>query len=144
MNEVHAKKMIDLGAKFIVSASLDEGTMKYCMKNSVPVIPGAITPTEIQRGVNLGLYTLKYFPAMQMDGLNYLHTISAPYQDVRFVVTGGLDFKQIEVFSKSNRVAACGGVWMFCEEYDASPKPFDEMLRLLEKSKQIIKRARGK
>lgn len=142
MNAEQAKKVINLGAKFIISAGLDEELVKYCLENNVPVIPGTATPTEMQKALNLGLTILKFFPAIQMGGVEFINTVGGPYPSAQFVVTGGLGFNHINEYAKCKKVVACGGVWMFCEEYDPTPKPYNDMVKILKESITVFKNAR--
>ena len=88
--------MLAKGAKFIVSPGFDEKLVKFCVKKKIPVIPGAVTPTEIQMAVNCGLTILKYFPLFQMGGIDMVKVVTGPFPSVKLIVTGGLEFKHLK------------------------------------------------
>ena len=92
LNLEQAKKSIDAGARFIVSPILDEAVVRYCTDQSITMIPGVFTPTEIYRAILAGAKTVKIFPAAQL-GPAYLKNIKAPLPPVSFIVTGGIDNK---------------------------------------------------
>jgi 2-dehydro-3-deoxyphosphogluconate aldolase/(4S)-4-hydroxy-2-oxoglutarate aldolase len=107
-----ARRAIDAGADFIVSPGLNPKVVQFCMENDVPVAPGVGTPTDIEAAMDMGLEFLKFFPAEAFGGLSTLKAISAPYQSVKFIPTGGLNVSNIADYLKFPKVAACGGSWM--------------------------------
>ena len=102
----------DAGAQFIVAPGLNARVVNECKECAVPIYPGIATPTEIEAGLELGLDTLKFFPAEPMGGLAYLKAIAAPYVDVRFMPTGGISPSNVASYLAFSRVVACGGSWM--------------------------------
>ena len=107
-----AQKAIECGAKFIVAPGLNEEIVKFCQSKKVAVIPGVMTAGEIEKALNLGLNYVKFFPAKQAGGIEMIKALSAPYKNVRFMPTGGIDEKNIEEFLKLPMVFACGGSFM--------------------------------
>jgi len=106
------KTAMDCGAKFIVSPGLHRKVIEYCLSNEIIIIPGILTPTEIGEALNLGIEVMKFFPAEASGGIEYLKAISAPYKNVKFIPTGGLDESNILQYLKLPQVFACGGSWM--------------------------------
>lgn len=102
----------DAGAQFIVAPGLNARVVNECMERMIPIYPGIATPTEIEAALELGLDTLKFFPAEPMGGLAYLKAIAAPYVDVRFMPTGGITASNVASYLAFSRVVACGGSWM--------------------------------
>ena len=100
------------GAQFIVSPGLNRQVVEYCLTNKIPVIPGVVTPTEIETAMSYGLEVLKFFPAEAAGGVPFLRSISAPYKKVRFIPTGGIDESNLLSYLKLPGVLACGGSWM--------------------------------
>ena len=123
------KGAVDNGATFIVSPGLNRKVVGYCVENKIPVIPGIATPTEIEDACDYGLKVLKFFPAEANGGVAYLQAISAPYQKVKFIPTGGIDESNLLSYLKLPGVLACGGSWMVKKELIAAGK-FEE-IRLL-------------
>lgn len=124
-----AKAAVGAGAKFIVSPGLNGKVVEYCLKHEIPVTPGVATPTEIERALEYGLEVVKFFPAEQCGGLAYLRAISAPYNNLRFIPTGGIDETNLLSYLKFPKVLACGGSWMVSREL-ISKGSFDEIRRL--------------
>ena len=97
------------GAKFIVSPGLSVGVANVCKENNVPYYPGCVTPTEIMQALELGITTVKFFPANIYGGLSALKALSAPFPQIKFIPTGGIDRGNIEEFLAFDKVVAIGG-----------------------------------
>ncbi|PKM62678.1 MAG: 2-dehydro-3-deoxyphosphogluconate aldolase [Firmicutes bacterium HGW-Firmicutes-21] len=110
-----AEDAVMSGARFIVSPGLNPSVVAYCIKNGVPVIPGCATPTDIEKALELGLDTVKFFPAEAAGGLPMIKALSAPYK-VKFMPTGGINEKNINAYLQNDRVLACGGSFMVSDE----------------------------
>lgn len=104
-----ATRAIACGAKFIVSPGLSEEVLGVCLAHGVPYVPGAVTPTEIMRALSLGIQTVKFFPAEMYGGLGGIRALSAPFPQVKFFVTGGVDFENLETYLACDAVCAVGG-----------------------------------
>lgn len=106
------KKTIDSGADFAVSPGLLPEIAEVAINAGIPYHPGVATPSEISRGMSLGLKVLKFFPAEALGGMKTLNSMSAPFRDLRFIPTGGIDLKLLPDYLQSKKVAAVGGSWM--------------------------------
>lgn len=113
------KRVVDLGADFIVSPGFDPKMVDWCVNNNVPIIPGVSNPSEVMYASAAGLKTLKFFPFFELGGESYMNGIAGPFPDVKFVITGLLDHHHLH-YLKNQKVAAIGGVWMLCEEDDTT------------------------
>lgn len=120
------KSAIDAGAKFIVSPGLNPKVVEYCLTKNIPITPGIATPTEVERALEFNLEAVKYFPAEALGGLNYLKAISAPYGNLKFIPTGGIDEKNLPGYLQFPKVLACGGSWMVKSDLIANKK-FNEI-----------------
>ncbi len=109
INEEQCRDAIDLGCKFIVSPGLSEGAAKVCKEKNIPYYPGCVTPTEIIRALELGITTVKFFPANVYGGLKALKALSAPFPQVKFIPTGGVDRSNIDEFLAFDKIEAIGG-----------------------------------
>lgn len=107
-----AKEVITRGAKFIVSPGLDEASVKIAQSHNMPIYPGVATPTELQRAWNLGLRTVKFFPAGLAGGPKMLKAFSSVFRDMRFMPTGGVSAANLTEFLEIPSVIACGGSWL--------------------------------
>src|SRR6478672_7048013 len=85
-----ASACITAGAKFIVSPALNLETIKFCREHDVPVMPGALTPTEIVTAWNAGADFVKVFPCGAMGGASYIKSLKAPLPQIELVPTGGV------------------------------------------------------
>ena len=109
INAEQAKAAVMAGAKFIVSPGLSAGVAEVCREADIPYIPGCVTPTEIMQALELGITTVKFFPANVYGGLKALKALSAPFPQVRFVPTGGVDRSNIDEFLAFDKIVAIGG-----------------------------------
>ncbi len=112
INAVQAQKAIDCGAKFIVSPGLSEEVVEVAKKHSVAYYPGCVTPTEIMKALELGIDVVKFFPANVYGGLKALKALSAPFPQIKFIPTGGVDLSNLDEFFAFEKVYAVGGSFM--------------------------------
>ena len=82
---------------------------RVCREADIPYIPGCVTPTEIMQALDLGLTTLKFFPANVYGGMDAIKALSAPFPQVKFVPTGGVDQNNLDEFLACDKIAAVGG-----------------------------------
>ena len=109
INAGQCRAALKAGAKFIVSPGLSVSVAEVCRENGVPYYPGCVTPTEIMQALELGITTVKFFPANIYGGLKALKALSAPFPQVRFIPTGGVDRGNIDEFLAFDKVIAIGG-----------------------------------
>lgn len=109
INAEQCRAALKAGAKFIVSPGLSISVAEVCRENGVPYYPGCVTPTEIMQALELGITTVKFFPANIYGGLKALKALSAPFPQVRFIPTGGVDRGNIDEFLSFDKVIAIGG-----------------------------------
>jgi len=102
---------IEAGVDFIVSPGLNPRIVQYCQARGVPIIPGVNNPSLVEQAMELGLYTLKFFPAEASGGLAMLKALSAVYP-VTFMPTGGISPSNVKDYLAQGTVFACGGTWM--------------------------------
>jgi len=112
LTEAQVDAAVNAGAQFIVSPGFSENIVKYCQKKNVTVIPGCSRPTDIEAALRLGLKVVKFFPAEAAGGLAMIKAMSAPYGDIKFMPTGGIDDKNILEYLAFDKVIACGGSFM--------------------------------
>jgi 2-dehydro-3-deoxyphosphogluconate aldolase/(4S)-4-hydroxy-2-oxoglutarate aldolase len=112
INPELAEKAVNAGAKFIVSPGLNPDTVKWCLDHNVPVVPGVATPSDIEKGLSLGLKVLKFFPAESSGGVKMLKDLGGPFPQVKFMTTGGISPDNLADYAKTPNVLAIGGSWM--------------------------------
>jgi 2-dehydro-3-deoxyphosphogluconate aldolase/(4S)-4-hydroxy-2-oxoglutarate aldolase len=105
-------RAVAAGAKFIVSPGLNPRVVAHCIQKGIPVVPGCANPSDIEQALELGLGVVKFFPAEQAGGLDYIKAISAPYPNLKFMPTGGINQGNIGKYIAFDKVLACGGSWM--------------------------------
>ena len=128
INAEQAKTAIGAGARFIVSPGLSADVAAVCREADVPYLPGCVTPTEIMAALEMGLTTLKFFPANVYGRLTALKALSAPFPQVRFLPTGGVDLKNIKEYLSFDKIAAVGGSFMMKGDIRANCKQQMEVL----------------
>ena len=105
-------RAVAAGATYIVSPGLNAEVVKHCQQVGVPIVPGCSNPSDIELALSLGLATVKFFPAEALGGLALIKAMSAPYGNVRFLPTGGVNEKNLLDYLGFSKVLACGGSWM--------------------------------
>lgn len=105
-------RAVAAGAVFVVSPGLSRPVVERCAEHGVLALPGAVTATEIQEALELGLTTVKFFPAGTSGGVPAIKALSAPFADVSFVPTGGVGPANVAEYLAISTVAAVGGSWM--------------------------------
>jgi len=120
---------IDAGAKFVVSPGFNPKVVRYCLDKGMPITPGCSTTSDLEQALEFGLEAVKFFPAEQSGGLDYIKAVSAPYNTLRFMPTGGISAGNIAKYLAFDKIIACGGSWMVKPELLQTGK-FDEVTRL--------------
>jgi len=105
-------RAINAGAQFIVSPGFNPKVVAYCQQKEIPVTPGCANPSDIEQALEFGLEVVKFFPAEQAGGLEYIKAVSAPYPGLKFIPTGGINAGNIARYIAFDKVLACGTSWM--------------------------------
>lgn len=109
INAEQCEAALKAGATFIVSPGLSPAVAEICKGRQIPYYPGCVTPTEIMAALELGITTVKFFPANVYGGLKALKALSGPFPQVKFIPTGGVDRSNIDEFLAFDKIAAIGG-----------------------------------
>ena len=112
-NKKQILEVIELGVKFIVSPGFDEEIVNYCIQKNITFFPGVSTPTEIQKAFNCGIKVMKLFPVEPLGGISYLKAVSAAFNEVKFIPTGGINEINLSSYIHYHSTFAIGGSWMF-------------------------------
>ena len=112
LNEYALDDALVAGSEFIVSPGLTKGLARAAEAAKVPFLPGIATPSDIMRGLDLGLDRFKFFPAEANGGIPALKAISAPFGSVRFCPTGGITAATAADWLALDSVLCCGGSWL--------------------------------
>lgn len=105
----HAAKR---GAQFIVAPGLNQGVVDVSKSHGLDIYPGVVTPSEVQLAWNLGLRTVKFFPAGLAGGVPMLKALSSVFRGMSFMPTGGVSASNLKDFLGVPSVVACGGSWL--------------------------------
>ena len=107
-----AAAVIDSGAQFIVMPGLYEPVFRLAQDAGLPVFPGISKATEAQNGWNMGLRTMKFFPASLAGGIPMLKALGSVFKEVSFMPTGGISAANLSEYLALPTVVACGGSWL--------------------------------
>ena len=118
INAEQCEAALAAGATFIVSPGLSPAVAKICNERNIPYYPGCVTPTEIMAALEFGITTVKFFPANIYGGLKALKALSAPFPQVKFIPTGGVDRSNIDEFLAFDKIAAIGGSFFVKESLE--------------------------
>lgn len=133
-----ATEAIEAGAQYIVSAGISEKVVRRCQELGVPVLPGAVTGTEIQAASELGLGTVKFFPAETSGGAAAIKALSAPFHDITFVPTGGIGPKNVADYLAVKSIVGVGGSWM-CPRDALASGDFAEIEKLTREAVELVR-----
>lgn len=111
MSVSQAQSAIDAGADFLVSPHLDEVLTQWALDESIPYLPGVLTPTELARALQLGIGTVKLFPAGS-GGPEMMSALLGPFPQVQIVPTGGITADNAGAFIANGALAVGVGGWL--------------------------------
>lgn len=100
-----AQACIDAGAKFVVSPALNLDTIALCKKLDVPIMPGALSPTEVVTAWNAGADLVKVFPCGSVGGASYIKNLKGPLPQIKMIPTGGVSLATAAEFIKAGASA---------------------------------------
>lgn len=118
INAKQCKEALESGATFIVSPGFSPEVATICNEKGIPYYPGCVTPTEIMAALEFGITTVKFFPANVYGGLKALKALSAPFPQIKFIPTGGIDRSNIEEYLAFDKIAAIGGSFFVKESLE--------------------------
>jgi 2-dehydro-3-deoxyphosphogluconate aldolase/(4S)-4-hydroxy-2-oxoglutarate aldolase len=131
-----AREAVDAGAKAVISPGTNTETVRWCLQNGVPVIPGCATPSEVELNMREGLKLVKLFPAEAVGGVAMLKALAGPYAAMKFMPTGGVRPCNVQEYLRLANVTACGGTWIVPGELLSAEK-FDEIERLAQEAASL-------
>jgi len=100
-----ARACILAGATFVVSPALNLATIELCKRYSVPICPGALTPTEVVTAWQAGADFVKVFPCSAMGGASYIKGLKAPLPQIELIPTGGVNLNTAAEFIRAGSSA---------------------------------------
>ena len=120
---------IAAGSKFLVSPGLNPKVTAYALSKGITMLPGCSNPSDIEAALELGLTPVKFFPAEAAGGLKMLKAMAAPYGQLTFMPTGGINADNLLDYLKFNKIIACGGSFMVKDDL-VKEKKWDEITAL--------------
>ena len=112
-----AERAMAAGASFLVTAGFNRNVTEYAVANHIPIFPGICTPTELMLLLEYQLPVAKFFPAEQYGGLKTIKALSAPFPNIKFMPTGGINATNIKEYLACDKIIACGGSWMVKDSF---------------------------
>ncbi|MFT5133197.1 MAG: 2-dehydro-3-deoxyphosphogluconate aldolase/(4S)-4-hydroxy-2-oxoglutarate aldolase [Gammaproteobacteria bacterium] len=132
-------RLVDMGISFAITPGINPKVIENAQKHNLLIMPGVITPSEIELARNFDLDVLKFFPAEAAGGAAMLNAFSGPYghTGIRFIPTGGINLANMLDYIKIPCVAAVGGSWFVASKLMQENK-YDEITRLTSEALSLI------
>lgn len=109
---MHIQQAYDAGATFALSPGISESLAQKANDLSLPFMPGVMTPSDVIKGIELGLNDFKFYPAELAGGPVMLSAMAGPFDQVRFCPTGGVSQENFKSYLALKNVMAVGGSWL--------------------------------
>jgi len=142
LSQRQAAEVVFAGAQFIVSPGLYAPVVEYAASARLPIFPGVATASEAQNAWNMGLRSLKFFPASLAGGPAMLKALGSVFKDVRFMPTGGVSAGNLGEYLALPNVLACGGSWLTPKSAIAEDN-YEIITKLAAEAVAIAKNIRG-
>ncbi|MDV5167850.1 bifunctional 4-hydroxy-2-oxoglutarate aldolase/2-dehydro-3-deoxy-phosphogluconate aldolase [Photobacterium rosenbergii] len=137
LNREQAIAAKEAGATFVVSPGFNPNTVKACQELGIEIVPGVNNPSAVEAAIEMGVTTLKFFPAEASGGINMVKSLLAPYTQIQFMPTGGINAKNVNDYLAVDRVFACGGTWMVDKKLINEGR-WDEISRLAREAADLV------
>lgn len=137
LNREQALAAKEAGATFVVSPGFNPNTVKACQEIGIEIIPGINNPSGVEAALEMGLTTVKFFPAEASGGIAMVKSLLAPYTDIQIMPTGGINANNINDYLAIPRVIACGGTWMVNKKL-INEGNWDEIGRLTREAANLV------
>lgn len=108
-----AKKAIDSGAMFLVTPNLDTAVIEYANAEEVPIVAGALTPTEVYTAWSAGADMVKIFPCKALGGAQYIRDLLGPFDNIPLTAVGGVNIHTLEEYFEAGAAAVGVGASLF-------------------------------
>ena len=126
------------GADVVVTPGFNPKIVQLCQDLGLPIIPGVNNPMAIEATLELGIDTVKFFPAEASGGVKMIKALLGPYAQLKIMPTGGIGLQNIQDYLAIPNVMACGGSW-FVEKTLINAKNWSEINRLTQEVVTLIK-----
>lgn len=112
LNPDDYQRAVDHGSEFIVSPGITDQLLEYGTNNTVPLLPGIQSVSEMMTGIQYGYQRFKFFPAELSGGINVLKAFQGPFGHIRFCPTGGIRVNTAANYLALSNVMCVGGTWL--------------------------------
>lgn len=119
-NASQFRAAVDSGARFVVSPGNSDALFDASRDSNTPLLPGAVTASEVMRVLDAGFPVVKFFPAATSGGAPAIKALGGPFGSAQFVPTGGVNLNTLAEYLSLSNVAAVGGSWMLPADAVAS------------------------
>ena len=133
---------LDAGVKMLVAPGLNRALVEHARRIGLPMMPGVLTPSEVEAALSLGLAAVKLFPIEPIGGLRYLRALAAPYPAMTWAPTGGITAETLPGYLAFEPVLACGGSWL-APRADIAAGRFEEISTRAAAVVEIVRRVRA-
>ncbi len=107
------EKALAAGAEFIVTPNTRNEIIRLSCTAGVPIIPGALTPTEVQKAFDLGASAVKIFPVNCVGGPEYIKALRGPFRDIPLMACGGVNPENAQAYFKAGANLVSFGASIF-------------------------------
>ena len=111
------------------------------MRKEIPIFPGCVTPSEVAQAVKRGLKVVKFFPAEPAGGVAMIKAMAAPYNQPRFMPTGGIGTQNLKDYLGFDKIICCGGSWMVKADLIQNGE-FEKICNQTKEAKELAKSIR--
>jgi 2-dehydro-3-deoxyphosphogluconate aldolase/(4S)-4-hydroxy-2-oxoglutarate aldolase len=137
-----ARRCLDAGAQFLVSPGFDLETVKFANSQGVPIMAGALTPTEVITAWNAGSDLVKIFPCGNVGGAKYIKALKGPLPQIPMIPTGGVNLNTAAEFIQAGSAAVgVGGELILAAALKSGNTR--EITELAKQYVSIVREARG-
>lgn len=126
------------GADFIVTPGFNPKIVQLCGDLHLPITPGVNNPMAIEAALDMGIETVKFFPAEASGGIKMIKALLGPYPQLRIMPTGGINVHNIGDYLAIPQVIACGGSW-FVDKSLINNQQWDKIAELIQVLNQVLK-----
>lgn len=132
-----ARRARNAGASFLVSPGFHRAVTEFAIEQHIPIFPGVCTPTELMMLLEYQLPAAKFFPAEQYGGLKTIKALSAPFPNMKFMPTGGINAQNILEYLSFEKIIACGGSWMVKDSL-INAHEFDKITEMTKEAVSLV------
>ncbi len=115
-NITEAERAYDAGAMFLVTPNVDVDVIGFARSKDVPVVAGALTPTEVYKAWDTGASMVKVFPCRALGGPQYIRELCGPFDYISLVAVGGVTIENVSEYLQAGAKAVGVGISLFGEQ----------------------------